>query len=108
MKAFIVYAHAELGSFNGALFQTAQDTLRAAILQSSLGFDPTGDRAWPHSLPAHSGCALPLRGILFTRSQRVQIAGKIVPQNPADEPAEKLLEGIRSGQNNPPKSGRRK
>ena len=30
MKVFIVYAHAEPKSFNGALFQTAQDTLRAA------------------------------------------------------------------------------
>lgn len=44
-------------------------------------------RAWTHSLPARSGCALPLREILFTRSQRVQIAGQLVPQNPADEPA---------------------
>lgn len=32
MKIFIVHAHAGPGSFNGALFQTAQDTLRAAIL----------------------------------------------------------------------------
>jgi len=31
MKVFIVHAHAEPGSFNGAMFQTAQDTLRAAI-----------------------------------------------------------------------------
>ena len=30
MKVFIVHAHAEPGSFNGAMFQTAQDTLRAA------------------------------------------------------------------------------
>ena len=30
MKVFIVYAHAEPKSFNGAMFQTAQDTLRAA------------------------------------------------------------------------------
>ena len=30
MKAFIVHTHAEPNSFNGALFQTAQDTLRAA------------------------------------------------------------------------------
>jgi len=29
MKLFIVYAHAEPKSFNGALFQTAQDTSRA-------------------------------------------------------------------------------
>src|ERR1035438_372886 len=34
-------------------------------------------------------------------------AGKLVPQNPADEPAEKLLEGIGSGQNNPSKPRKR-
>ena len=52
-------------------------------------------RAWTHSLPARSGCALSLRESLFTRSQRVQIAGKLVPQHPKDEPAEKLLARIR-------------
>jgi len=52
-------------------------------------------RAWTHSPPARSGCALSLREILFTRSQRVQIAGQLVPQDPTDEPAEKLLERIR-------------
>jgi hypothetical protein len=51
-------------------------------------------RAWTHSLPARSDCALSLRKILITRSQRVQIAGRLVPQNPNDEPAEKLLERI--------------
>jgi NAD(P)H dehydrogenase (quinone) len=30
MKVFIVHAHAEPKSFNGALFQTAQQTLRDA------------------------------------------------------------------------------
>ena len=30
MNVFLVYAHAEPQSFNGALFQTAQDTLRGA------------------------------------------------------------------------------
>ena len=30
MKVFIVYAHAEPKSFNGALFRMAQETLRAA------------------------------------------------------------------------------
>jgi hypothetical protein len=55
-------------------------------------------RAWTHSLPARSGCALPLREILFTRSQRVQIAGQLVPQNPADELAEHLLKRIRQNQ----------
>jgi hypothetical protein len=34
-----------------------------------------------HSLPARSGCAPSLREILFTRSQRVQIAGKLVLRN---------------------------
>jgi hypothetical protein len=51
-------------------------------------------RAWTHSLPARSGCALSLREILCTRSQRVQIAGQLVPQDPTDEPAEKLSERI--------------
>ncbi len=59
-------------------------------------------RAWTHSLPARSGCALPLREILFTRSQRVQIAGKLVPQDPTDEPAEKLLESIHRGRDKYP------
>lgn len=52
-------------------------------------------RTWTHSLPARSGCALSLREILFTRSQRVQIAGQLIPQDPNDEPAEKMLERIR-------------
>ena len=50
MKVFIVHAHAEPKSFNGALFQTAQDTLRAAghaVVTSDLyamKFDPVSDR----------------------------------------------------------------
>ncbi len=50
MKALIVYAHAEPKSFNGALFQTAQQTLRAAghtVVTSDLyaiKFDPVSDR----------------------------------------------------------------
>ena len=52
-------------------------------------------RAWTHSLPARSGCALLLRRILFARSQRTQIRGQLVPQDPTDEPAQKLLERIR-------------
>ena len=59
-------------------------------------------RAWTYSRPARSGCALSLREILFTHSQRVQIAGQLVPQNPTDEPAKKLLERIKS--NHEPKS----
>ncbi len=51
-------------------------------------------RAWTHSLTARSGYALPLRESVFPRSQRVQIAGQLVPQDPSDEPAEKLLEQI--------------
>ena len=54
-------------------------------------------RAWTHSLPARSGCALSLCEILFTRCQRVQIAGQLVPQVPTDEPAAKLLDRIREG-----------
>lgn len=65
-------------------------------LPPSRGYGWTGPaRAWTHSLPARSGCALSLREILFTRSQRVQIAGQLVPQDQNDEPAEKLLEKIR-------------
>ncbi len=50
MKVFSVYAHAEPKSFNGALFQTAQETLRAAghaVVISDLyatRFDPVSDR----------------------------------------------------------------
>jgi hypothetical protein len=54
-------------------------------------------RAWTLSLPARAGDALSLREILFTRSQRVQIAGKMVPQDPTDEPGEKSLERLRGG-----------
>ena len=53
------------------------------------------DRAWTHSPPARSGCAFSLHEILFTRSQRVQIAGQLDPQNPTEEPASVLLERIR-------------
>ena len=50
MKTFIVCAHAEPKSFNGALFQTAQETLGAAghsVVTSDLyamKFDPVSDR----------------------------------------------------------------
>jgi NAD(P)H dehydrogenase (quinone) len=50
MRAFIVYAHPEPKSFNGAWFQTAQQTLRAAghtVVTSDLygmKFDPVSDR----------------------------------------------------------------
>jgi NAD(P)H dehydrogenase (quinone) len=50
MNVFIVYAHAEPKSFNSALFQTAQETLRAAghaVAISDLyamKFDPVSDR----------------------------------------------------------------
>jgi hypothetical protein len=41
MNIFLVNAHAGPGSFNGALFQAAQDTLRAAIPDRAF----TGQRA---------------------------------------------------------------
>ena len=50
MKVFIVHAHAEPKSFNGALFRTAQETLRSAghtVMVSDLyamKFDPVSDR----------------------------------------------------------------
>ena len=50
MKIFIVYAHAEPQSFNGALFRTAQETLLGAghsVVNSDLyaqKFDPVSDR----------------------------------------------------------------
>ncbi len=50
MNVFLVFAHAEPRSFNGALFRTAQDTLRAAghvVAVSDLyamKFDPVSDR----------------------------------------------------------------
>ena len=50
MNIFIVHAHAEPKSFNGALFQTAQETLRSAghtVAVSDLyamKFDPVSDR----------------------------------------------------------------
>jgi hypothetical protein len=49
------------------------DALLPAILPFSRGFDPAGDRAWTHSLPARSGCALLLHRILFAHSQCAQI-----------------------------------
>ena len=50
MNVFLVYAHAEPKSFNGALFRTAQHTLQAAghTVQVSdlygMNFDPVSDR----------------------------------------------------------------
>jgi putative NADPH-quinone reductase len=50
MNAFIIYAHAEPKSLNGAMFRMAQDTLRAAghtVKVSdlySMKFDPVSDR----------------------------------------------------------------
>ena len=50
MKVFIVFAHAEPRSFNGAMFRAAQDTLHAAghaVVVSDLyamKFDPVSDR----------------------------------------------------------------
>ncbi len=50
MNVFMVYAHAEPKGFNGALFQTAQQTLRAvgySVVISDLypmKFDPVSDR----------------------------------------------------------------
>ena len=50
MNAFIIYAHAEPKSFNGAMFRVAQDTLRGAghTVQVSdlysMRFDPVSDR----------------------------------------------------------------
>lgn len=52
-------------------------------------------RAWTHSPPARLGYALSLREILFAHSQRVQISGELVPQDPTDEPADKLLNRIK-------------
>jgi hypothetical protein len=46
-------------------------------------------------MPTRSGCALSIREILFPRSQRVKIAGKLVSQNTTDEPAEKFLKRIK-------------
>ena len=49
MNVFIIHAHAEPKRFNGALFQTAQETLRAAghaVMTSDLyamKFDPVSD-----------------------------------------------------------------
>jgi NAD(P)H dehydrogenase (quinone) len=50
MKVFIVFAHAEPRSFNGALFRTAQETLQAAGHAMAVSdlyamkFDPVSDR----------------------------------------------------------------
>jgi len=59
------------------------------------------ERAWAHSPFARSGCALSLCEILFTPSQRVQISGQLVPQDPTDEPASVLLDRICSARQQP-------
>ena len=53
------------------------DALLPALLQPSPGFDPTRDRAWTHSHPARSGCALSLNEILLARSQLTRIKGEL-------------------------------
>lgn len=49
-------------------------------------------RAWTHSLPARSGCVLSLPEILFAHSQRVQIAGQLVPPKPQQRSGEEVIE----------------
>jgi hypothetical protein len=51
--------------------------------------------AWTHSLSARSGCALSLHKSRLACSQLARLAGRLVAQDPTDEPAEKLLELIR-------------
>jgi hypothetical protein len=50
--------------------------------------------AVPRRPRVDSPAARPPREILFMCSQRVQIAGQLTPKNPADKPAEILLERI--------------
>lgn len=65
-------------------------------LPPSHGYGGTGlARAWTPSLPARSGCALSLREIRLALSQPARLSGRLVPQDPTDEPARKLLERIR-------------
>jgi len=52
-------------------------------------------RAWTHSLPPRSGCALSLRKSRLACSQYARLAGQLVPQDPTDEPAGKFLDWLR-------------
>ncbi len=71
-------------------------------LPPSPGYGGTGlARAWTHSLPARSGCALSLSKSRLACSQYARLAGQLVSQNPADEPAEQLLERIKTYQAKP-------
>jgi hypothetical protein len=82
-----------VGSMEGLFVLADQLELRLAMARGQLDQLPPSllARAWTHSLPARLGCALSLREILFPRSQRIQIAGQLVPQDPTDEAAYKLV-----------------
>ena len=78
-------------------FRIQTSALELLSLPPSPSYGGTGlARAWTHSPPARSAGAHKLREILFARSQRAQIVGQLVPQDPTDEPAEKLLERIKT------------
>ena len=53
------------------------DALKRLQAETAAELDALLDRAWTHSFPTRSGCALSLRASLLTRSRLVRIKGEL-------------------------------